>query len=204
MTSAIFESTGQALHVSFLIMSLPAKQEGALRKALIQIIESIELPTKRQAEWLDQLRGVSSGTVNFGGLSAYEVRAQCAMVTQTVRDHLPGPEKHAVLGRYSIQVDRAAAVMKLGAYIRPQLTIGDETAIHALLYGCFAPHMRDKGLSLKDISDARGIHVKTLKRAAVTISNTVKVLEGMAIDRLTPMFERDGLIPLESRNRRFA
>jgi hypothetical protein len=175
-------------------MSVEARQMNSLRMALIQIIESVELPSARLKAWLEQLRGVSSGTVNFGGLDAYEVRAQCAMVTQAVKDHLPGPERDAVWCRYGFQLERAAGVKGLGEYVRPQMTFGDETAIHALIYGHFCPQMRAKGLSLQDISRERGIHAKTLKRAATVIGNTTRILENMAVERLTPMFERDGLV----------
>lgn len=194
MTDAIFQSAGQALHVSFLIMSVEARQKNVLRMALIQIIESVELPSARLKDWLSQLRGISTGSVNFAGLDSYEVRAQCAMVAQVVHDHLPGPERDVVWARYGHQVDRAKGVKGLSEYIKPQLPIGDMIAIQALLYGHFAPHMRDKGLSYADINKSQGIHIKTLKRASTAIAGTAKVLEDMAIARLTPMFERDGLI----------
>ncbi|MDB6119305.1 MAG: sigma-70, region 4 family protein, partial [Verrucomicrobiaceae bacterium] len=106
MNDAIFRSTGQALHVSFLIMSVEARQKNALRMALIQIIEAVEHLTTKQESWLKQLRGDASGTVNFGGLDAYEVRAQCAMVTTAVRDHLPGPERDVVWARYGFQKEK--------------------------------------------------------------------------------------------------
>jgi hypothetical protein len=194
MMQAIFQNTGQALHVSFLIMSIEARQKNSLRQALIQIIESVELPSARLKSWLEQLRGVSSGTVNFAGLDPYEVRAQCAMVTQVVRDHLPGPERDAVWARYSNQVERGAGVIGIGDYVRPQLPFGDEIAIRALVYAHFQPDLRDRGLSYQEISKERGIHTKTLKRATVIIANTTRILENMAVERLTPMFERDGLI----------
>lgn len=121
MSEAIFQTTGQALHVSYLIMSVEARQKNALRMALIQIIESVELPNNRLKAWLAQLRGESSGTVNFDGLDAYEVRAQCAMVTQVVKDHLPGPERYAVIGAYTkLPLEKAEAVRYLSNYIKPE------------------------------------------------------------------------------------
>lgn len=194
---AIFQTTGQALHVAFLIMSIEARQKNSLRQALIQIIESVELPSARLKAWLEQLRGVSSGTVNFAGLDSYEVRAQCAMVTQVVRDHLPGPERDVIWARYSNQAERGAGVIGIGEYVRPQLPFGDEIAIRALVYAHFQPELRDRGLSYQAISKERGIHTRTLKRATAIIVNTTKLLENMAVERLTPMFERDGLVESE-------
>lgn len=195
---AIFQTTGQALHVAFLIMSIEARQKNSLRMALIQIIESVELPSARLKAWLEQLRGVSSGTVNFGGLDAYEVRAQCAMVTQVVRDHLPGPERDVIWARYSNQVERGAGVIGISDYAEPHLPFKDKIAIRALVYAHFAPELRDRGLSYQAISKECGIHTKTLKRATTIIANMAKILENMALARLTPMFERDGLIEIDS------
>lgn len=191
---SVFQTTGQALHVSYLIMSVEARQKNSLRQALIQIIEGVEEPSPRLKAWLEQLRGVSSGTVNFGGLDPYEVRAQCAMVTQAVKDHLPGPERDVIWCRYGFQLERSGGVRGLGDYVLPQMTFGDKVAIHALVYGHFCPQMRSKGLSLQEISKERNIHTKTLRRAATIIGNTARILENMAVERLTPMFERDGLV----------
>lgn len=95
---AIFGSTGQAVHVAFMVMSQPAMQDAPMRKALIRVLESIRLG-KQQRAWLDQLRGQPSESVNFGGLSGDEVRAQCAMITQAVR-HLPNPEMWTLQAKY--------------------------------------------------------------------------------------------------------
>lgn len=95
----IFEDAGQAVHVSFLVMSQPARQDAPFRKALIRSMESINLSTQ-QRHWLDQLRGEPSGTVNFGGLDMNEVRAQCVMIMQAVATKLPDPERWVLLAKY--------------------------------------------------------------------------------------------------------
>lgn len=95
----IFEDAGQAVHVAFLVMAQPARQEAPFRKALIRSMESIRLSTK-QRHWLDQLRGEPSGRVNFEGLDMNDVRAQCALITQAVATRLPGPERWVLLAKY--------------------------------------------------------------------------------------------------------
>jgi hypothetical protein len=103
----IFANTGQAVHVAFMVMSQPAMQPAPLRKALIRAMESIRLET-HQHEWLQQLRGAPSETINFGGLSGDEVRAQCAMITQAVKQ-LPAPEMWVLQAKYgSIEFEDAA------------------------------------------------------------------------------------------------
>jgi hypothetical protein len=99
LEQAIFENTQQAVHVAFLIMAQPATQDAPLRKALIRIMESINLVDGRQRHWLDQLRGTSGGSVNFGGLSPGDIRAQCAMITQAVKK-LPDMERWVLQAKY--------------------------------------------------------------------------------------------------------
>lgn len=95
---AIFANVGQAVHVAFLVMSQPAMQQAPFRKALIRAMESIKLEEYQQ-EWLEQLRGAPSDSVNFGGLTGDEVRAQCVMIKQAVA-HLPDPERWTLQAKY--------------------------------------------------------------------------------------------------------
>jgi hypothetical protein len=95
----IFEEAGQAVHVAFLVMAQPARQDAPFRKALICSMESINLSTE-QRHWLDQLRGAPTGKVNFAGLEMNEVRAQCVMITQAVATKLPDPERWVLLAKY--------------------------------------------------------------------------------------------------------
>lgn len=202
MSDAIFKTTSQAVRVAFLIMSVEARQKNAFRMVLMRIIESVELPSARLKAWYKELQG-SPGAVNFDGLDPYEVRAQMAMITKAVEHHLPGPERDVIWAKHAQQKERGEGVQGLSQYLAPQLPIDDIIAIQALIYGQFHPKFRDTGLSYKDINEQRGIHVKTLKRATAIISKTSETLEQMAFARLTPMFERDGLVewrdsPLET------
>lgn len=95
----VFGSTAQAVHVAFLVMAQEAMQDAPLRKALIRVMESINLKSGTQRHWLDQLRGEKSDSINFGGLDGNEVRAQCAMITQAVKQ-LPAPEMWVLQAKY--------------------------------------------------------------------------------------------------------
>jgi hypothetical protein len=96
---AIFSNAGQAVHVAFLIMAQEATQDAPLRKAIIRVMESIKLDSAQQRGWLDQLRGTGGGTVNFAGLSSDEIRAQCALITQSVKK-LPAAEMWVLQAKY--------------------------------------------------------------------------------------------------------
>jgi hypothetical protein len=94
----IFENTGQAVHVAFLIMAQEATQDAPLRKAIIKAMESVKLDNG-QRHWLDQLRGTGGGTVNFEGLQGSEIRAQCALITQAVKK-LPDAQRWVLQAKY--------------------------------------------------------------------------------------------------------
>ncbi len=96
---AIFRDVGQAVHVAFLVMAQEAMQDAPFRKALIRVMESINLD-KGQTHWLDQLRGEKGGSVNFAGLTGGDVRAQCAMITQAVVTNLPPVERWVLQAKY--------------------------------------------------------------------------------------------------------
>lgn len=96
---AIFENAGQAVHVAFLVMAQEAMQDAPFRKALIRVMEAIDLD-RGQTNWLDQLRGEKSGAINFEGLSGGDVRAQCAMITQAVKTNLPPIERWVLQAKY--------------------------------------------------------------------------------------------------------
>jgi hypothetical protein len=198
MKQAIFESTGQAIHVAFLIMAHEPRQGSPFRNALLRIMEAIEHPTKGQREWMAQLRGEGgAGTINFEGLTSDEIRAQCAMITQAVRDHLPDPERFAILSRFAYQVEKAEGIAGLAEYVQPLLKIRDIWAIRALIYAHTMPHQRERGLSYLEISKDRGIPVITLRRSAGVIAGTTRKLEAMAVERLRPMFTKHGVIETE-------
>jgi hypothetical protein len=98
--AAIFENIGQALHVAFLIMSVEAQQDSPMRKALLRMMEYVNGLSDEQCDWYDQLRGTRTGNINFAGLTAMEVRAQCAMITAAVESKLADPEKWVLQAKY--------------------------------------------------------------------------------------------------------
>ena len=53
----LFADVSHALHVSYLVLSLPPRQKSPFKAMLIQVLDSIEKPTRAQREWLAQLTG---------------------------------------------------------------------------------------------------------------------------------------------------
>lgn len=196
---AIFKSTAQALHVAYLVMSEPARERMAFRLALIRIMESVGTLNKRQAAFLDYLIGEKSGTVNFDGLDALEVRGQCALITAAVVHHLTPAERRAIWVRYSKTVERKEGVIWLSKSLRAKLNLSNLDAIRYLVAEQSLPKdERDPEKTFKYISEQTEIPIRTLERAAMLIRKHLRQLENSAIDKLTPMFERDGVVQCES------
>jgi hypothetical protein len=192
---AIFESTQQALHVSYLVMSEPVRDKNGLRLTLIRIIESIGTLNRRQAAFLDYLYGEKGGSVNFEGLSPLEVRGQCAMITACVLHQLQPAERYAIWVRFGRGVERKQGVIWMAKKLRAALNLSNLNAIRYLVAEQSLPkEQRDPEKTFKYISEKTDVPVRTLERAAMMIRKQLRTYENAAYDTLTPMFERDGVV----------
>lgn len=206
---AIFRDTRQALHVSFLILSTDPRAKNVFRTALIRIMEIQPTLTRRQREWLDQLIGdVSESSVNFGGLSGDDVRAQCAEVVSAVNSKLADIERWTVLARFGQMGDerlpsgvkrhfflreRSEAIQNLSTWLAPSFDGVSVMALDCILARLYANHAKID-ISFRDLAKSFGASHMTYKRAFDKINLRMREIEKRAIDQLTPYFERTGLI----------
>lgn len=206
---AVFRDTRQALHVSFLILSTDPRAKNVFRTALIQIMELQPTLTKRQKAWLDQLIGdIAESTVNFGGLTGDDVRAQCAEVISAVNSKLGNIERWTVYARFGQMGDerlpdgvkryfflreRSEAIQKLSAWLALSFDGISLMALDCMLARLYANHAK-VDISFRDLAKAFGANHMTYKRAFDKIRLRMQEVEGRAIDQLTPYFERTGLI----------
>lgn len=195
---AIFRSTPQALHISYLVMSEPVREKNGLRIALIRIIESLGTLNRRQAAWLEQLYGTPSGSVNFEGLDGLEVRGQCAMVTAAVIHQLEPAERYAIWVRYAKGNERKAGVIWMSKRLRAVVNVNLNAVRYLVAEQSLPKEERDPEKTFKYISEQTEVPVRTLERAAVTIRKQLAAYQNSAYDKLTPAFERDGLVSTET------
>lgn len=210
---AIFESTEQALQVSFMVVSLPVRQKNTFKMVLVQALESVGTLSACQADFLAYLRGKKSSAINFDGMSAEEVRAQCAMVIAAVNDRLSGPERDAIWIKYargipsrpgsaSVAADPGVppsiewkrGVFAMASYLRETLGIESRNAVMALIAAHTFPNQRQSAFSYANISKDCGVPLRTLERAAFKIRKRLRELEGAGIAKLATGFEADGLV----------
>ncbi|GAQ30232.1 hypothetical protein SAMD00023378_3915 [Ralstonia sp. NT80] len=191
---AVFQTTGQALHLSYLMLSLPATEKNAMRIALIQAMEFTPKLNYRQSQWLDQLRGTPSDTVNFGGLTMLEVRGQCSIVTSAVNSRLPTAERGAILARFGVGEEKAEGVKLLMRYARRACGIDAYGPVYLLAARHYVPKVRREGLSLRAIADKHGLTKHAVETAALWMAKHFASLEVMAMQRLQTVFMADGLV----------
>lgn len=192
--NAVFKTTGQALHASYLILSQPAMEKGAFRAALIRAMEATPKLTARQSEWLDQLRGSPSGSVNFEGLSMMEVRAQCSMVTSAVNSRLPTAERGVILARFAVGGQKGEGVQALVRHCRRSCGINAFAPVYLLVARHYATKAQREGLSLRAIADKHGVSKHAAETAARWIAKHIGALELLAMQRLQAIFLADGLV----------
>ena len=214
---AIFENAGQAVHVAFLILSQEAIQDAPLRAALIRVMESMRLTDGNLRDWLDQLRGTPGGAVNFSGLTGGEIRAQCAMITQAVKTHLPNIEMWvlqakfgqtdfedsrpsdrqlpapAPVRRWAFSAERIAAIQGLSDWFAPMFPRIKPLAVDCMLGRLFANHKK-LDITSRDIAASFGGNHTQYLRASKKMKEHLRIIEERAIDRLEIIFMRQGVV----------
>jgi hypothetical protein len=144
--------------------------------------------------------------VDFGDLSALEVRGQCAMIRAAVQTRLPEPEAWAVRARYGINEiavdggarrrvfsrDRYEAILHLSDWMQPSFPAINPMAVDLLV--ARAVDRRVCAVSYRQMAEQLGASKDTWGRALKLVSERLHALENMAIDRLTPVFIADGIV----------
>ncbi|MBO4119854.1 hypothetical protein J5T34_03755 [Cupriavidus gilardii] len=195
MSDAIFRSTEQALHVSYLVLSMPPRQGAPFRNMLIRMLEDLDHPTDKQQAWLDQLRGTAGGgTVNFGGLSPDEIRAQCSMVTAAVRDRLPSQEMAAIWARFAVGDEKVGGMKRLALFARRSCGLTATTLLFDLTARHYLPRDRKEGYTFRAIAEKHQVSKDQVFRAAKWMDAHYRALENLALARLEPKFVAHGLV----------
>lgn len=196
---AIFKNTEQAVWFSFTIQAFEPGRESQMAKVL-----------RRHLEELGEAEGYRS-SIDFDGLNALEVRGQAAMVRLAVEALLPGPESWAVKSRYGLtnivrqadgsrsfafSAERLIAMRGLAAYLAPDYERMSHDAL-MLLIARACGEAKAVRPALQQIEAEVGISKSALGRAGDKLKARVDELVGAGLDRLTPLFQREGIVPSE-------
>lgn len=182
----IFRSVGHALHVSFLIHSLPVSQ-----RSPTSIV--IDMLVKANHVW-DGVPVARESSVNFRGMSPLEVRAQCAQVVSMV-NHLPHhAEGDAIRAIYAHRALKAGGVRSLAAYVEPLIAPMSLDCCLYLAWHVFATKSQRDGITLPEIGKQFGHTVESLRHAKGRIETLGKSLHARACGALQERFIAGGLI----------
>jgi hypothetical protein len=184
-SNAVFSSTRQALHVSFMLEVMPATAKSQMQVVIEQLLEQAGI-----SQELEQ----HERTIDFRGLTALEVRGQCAMVVGAVSTHLALPEQSAIWTKYGMRKRQARGVDGLADYVEPMLTIGHLHARLAMIWGKYGREIDREAFSIRKIAAEFGLAHATVQRDQQKIVACQRALEGRALQRLDPYFEKTGLI----------
>ena len=185
LNEPVFQDASHALHVSYLIHSLPPTTVSPTAIVIDQLV-------KENHVW-DEVKPMQAKRVNFGGLSPLEVRGQAAQVVSMV-NHLPHEaERFACQAIYGHQVIKADGVRGLAAYCAPALGCSDSMALYVAWHVFMRPHQR-QGVTMQDIAKEFGVTFSVVDHATRTVRNYGKSLHSRAIDALSERFQTGGLI----------
>lgn len=190
---AMFADVSHALHVSYLVLSMPPRQKAPFRNMLIQLLEAIDEPTAAQEKWLVELRG-PQGEFDPDRLTMDEYRAQYAMITDAAKTRLPSPEYAAVLARYAHGEEKLAGCKRLALYARRASGLTATALLLDLVIRHYLPRQQREGYTLRAIAEKRKLDKNRVFRAAKWMEANFRVLETMALARLEPSFVAHGLI----------
>jgi len=194
----MFRSTQQALHVSFLMATLPVTQKGNTQAMLERLMEDAGIAREIRRD----------GTLNFGGLSPMEVRGQCAMVRGAVDHHCEPYQRAAITawfssaddtgGKTAAEVDahrrKVYAITALHGLVQARMSIESFDAQKLVMWHVHARgRLRDR-LTERAIAGEFQIPKTTLHRNIVAVSQTCSALRRGGMERLEALFVRDGLV----------
>lgn len=176
---AIFQTTGQAVHFSYVIQAYDASPQSQMAIIMRNAIRQI---------------GMRGSSIDFGGLSPLEVRGQCAMIRACVRSHLRPIEACALEARYSSDRDtKRLAIRELAETYAPVIGINPSLAL-ALMWRQHIDQTRRKDFTLRAIAKDYGTSKDTVHRAAKALNDHLHLLEGLALSNLHARFVADEVI----------
>lgn len=186
MSEPIFCDASHALHVSYLIQSMPATSLSPTAVLIDQLV-------KENHVW-DEIPAPRESRVNFSGLTPLEVRAQCAQVVAMV-NHLPHEaERFACQAIYGHQVIKADGVRGLGQYCAPVLSCQSKEFALYCAWHVFATTRQRDGMTQGEIAKHFGVTVESVREACAVVRKYGKAMHSRALDALTDRFVAGGLI----------
>lgn len=208
----VFKTVGQALFHGFIMEITPPSTPSPTDLAIKDLME------KRYG-----LPAVPIGerSVNLGGMSPNEFRAQCAMIRAAVQDHLGGHERDTIWARFGHQTRRhegktipgwrPIGVRNLRDHYASLCNTRSQDAILALIWAIYVPGVRQfpgesarafnlrrekrvSEWSLRSIEKSYGVGKDVLHRDQQMLRKLLNGVEMLAQTKLEALFIETNLI----------
>jgi hypothetical protein len=189
--SSLFLSVPRALHFAYLIQAYPNAPESIMARVLRFYVEECDVWEPRRIRSID-----------FGGLSPLEVRAECAGIRRAVDALDQRNERAAIRARYGLtdyadedgqrryffDRDRTDAIRELGEWahstLYPDLPLEALDMVVARHYAS----RKTTPITLRAIGEAFGKSHTYYRKIANALGKPLDAFEMRALDSLTPYF----------------
>jgi hypothetical protein len=194
LTTPIFRDPVCALHVAYGIKAQNAVPATAMRALLLSLMESTELMSRMDRDWLLRLAGQPSRVVNFSGMTSFEIHGQCVLITEAVRKRLPPCEADVIAARFAQDAaEKSAGVYGVVSYLMPNAPTSSTPALTDLVWRRYLPRWARGGFSLRDIAKRTHVSKSTLWRVSDWLDIECDGLELRALRRLEETFVPQGI-----------
>lgn len=197
--SSLFLSIPRALHFAYLIQAYAAAPESIMARIMREHVEDVDV-------W----EPVKAKTIDFSGLNALEVRAECAGIRRAIADLLPETELHVIRARYGLtdyadvdgvrrfffDKERSDALQCLGDWagtFYPELMPKEADKPRPLDF-IVARHFASRKttpITLRQLAEAFGRSHTFYGKVAADLGKRLDLIEMRALDTLTPYFKAD-------------
>lgn len=192
--SQIFLSVPRALHFAYLIQAYEAAPESQLAKVMRWHVEECDVWEPRKAK-----------TIDFSGLNALEIRAECANIRKHVERVLTPLEQAVIRSRYGLtdyadeggqrryffDKDRTDAVKHLSEkWAQPQFPDVDLRVLDMLVARVYASRATTP-ITLRQLADSFGKSHTYYRKIANRLEDQLIVIENRALDSLAEVFRAE-------------
>ena len=197
---AIFRSVSQALHVSYLMATLPVTSKCSTQTLIEMLREQAGQPRERAEQ--------REGGVNFSGMTPLEVRGECAKTIGAVNHHCTPIERAAIEGWF-IQAEpdkrghramfaaKTEAMWALREHCASAFTIEGESPRLLILWQIHSQGRARDICTERAIAGQYCLSQPTVHRNIVAVGKVCAALRRRGMDRLQALWERDGKIERE-------
>ena len=192
--SRIFLSVPRALHFAYLIQAYEAAPESLMARIVRMHVEECDVWEPRPIK-----------TINFSGLNALEIRAECAGIRAHVERVLPPLERAVIQARYGLtefedvkgerrfffNAERVRAIEHIAsAWALPQFPGVDERVLDLLIARVYASR-KTTPITLRQVAEAFGKSHTYYRKIANKLEEQLIVIENRALDSLTDVFKAE-------------